>query len=74
MFRLSNDEWFRRSLFTGSIAAHDKEGGLLVPATLPFWLKPTSTLGLFSVMMFIESLHLFAMPSILGPHRRSANR
>ena len=40
---------------------------VLVPATLPFWLKPLSTLGLLSVTMFIERSHLFVIPPILAP-------
>src|SRR5262245_34936771 len=31
-----------------------RNGRLLVPATVPFWLKPSSTFGLFSLTMFIE--------------------
>src|SRR5215468_9523841 len=48
--------------------------GILVPATVPFWLKPSSTFGLFSVTMFIERSPGFAIPSILGPLRRGADR
>ena len=44
-----------------------RSGGILVPATVPFWLKPASTFGLFSVTMFIERSPGFAMPSILAP-------
>src|SRR5215831_2145723 len=44
-----------------------RKRGLLVPATVPFWLKPASTLGLFSVTMFIEHSPGFALPSILAP-------
>src|SRR5262249_11463005 len=40
---------------------------VLVPATVPFWLKPFSTFGLFSVTMFIERSPGFAIPSILAP-------
>jgi hypothetical protein len=40
---------------------------ILVPATLPFWLKPLSTFGLFSLTMFIEHSPVFAMPPILAP-------
>ena len=47
--------------------AHDKERGVLVPATVPFWLKPASTFGLFSLTMFIERSPGFALPSILAP-------
>ena len=51
-----------------------RKRGLLVPATVPFWLKPASTLGLFSVTMFIEHSPGFAIPSILVPLRRGADR
>jgi hypothetical protein len=44
-----------------------RSGGILVPATLPFWLKPGSTFGLFSLTMFIERSPGFAIPSILAP-------
>src|SRR5262244_1226920 len=51
-----------------------RKRGLLVPATVPFWLKPASTFGLFSVTMFIEHSPGFAIPSILVPLRRGADR
>ncbi len=44
-----------------------KKQRVLVPATVPFWLKPASTFGLFSVTMFIERSPGFAIPSILAP-------
>ena len=44
-----------------------RKGGILVPATVPFWLKPHSTFGLFSLTMFIERSPGFALPSILAP-------
>ena len=44
-----------------------RSGEVLVPATVPFWLKPSSTFGLFSLTMFIERSPGFAMPSILAP-------
>ena len=44
-----------------------RNGRVLVPATVPFWPKPASTFGLFSVTMFIERSPGFAMPSILAP-------
>jgi hypothetical protein len=44
-----------------------RKRGVLVPATVPFWLKPASTFGLFSVTMFIERSPGFAIPSILAP-------
>jgi hypothetical protein len=44
-----------------------RKRGVLVPATVPFWLKPSSTFGLFSVTMFIERSPGFAIPSILAP-------
>src|SRR5215471_9920214 len=44
-----------------------RNGKVLVPATVPFWPKPTSTFGLFSVTMFIERSPGFAIPSILAP-------
>src|SRR5215475_9806415 len=47
-----------------------RKGGVLVPATVPFWLKPCSTFGLFSVTMFIERSPGFALPSILNRTRR----
>jgi hypothetical protein len=46
-----------------------RKRGVLVPATVPFWLKPVSTFGLFSVTMFIERSPGFAIPSILAPLR-----
>ncbi len=51
-----------------------RKEGVLVPATVPFWLKPSSTFGLFSLTMFIERSPGFAIPSILAPLRRSADR
>ena len=51
-----------------------RKRGVLVPATVPFWLKPASTFGLFSVTMFIERSPGFAIPSILVPLRRGADR
>src|SRR3989442_1415446 len=44
-----------------------RKEGVLVPATVPFWPKPASTFGLFSVTMFIERSPGFAIPSILAP-------
>src|SRR2546430_4852675 len=44
-----------------------RSGGILVPATVPFWLKPGSTFGLFSLTMCIERSPGFAIPSILAP-------
>jgi len=41
---------------------------VLVPATLPFWLKPFSIFGLLSVTMFIEHSHVFTIPLILAPN------
>ena len=35
-----------------------------VPAPVPFWLKPGSILGLVLITTFIESSHLFTIPSI----------
>ena len=35
-----------------------------VPAPAPFWLKPISILGLVRITTFIESSHLFTIPSI----------
>jgi hypothetical protein len=51
-----------------------RKRGILVPAPVPFWLKPSSTFGLFSVTMFIERSPEFAIPSILVPLRRGADR
>jgi hypothetical protein len=51
-----------------------KKGRLLVPATVPFWLKPASTLGLLSMTMFLERSPGFALPSILAPLRLCADR
>src|SRR6266446_1251822 len=51
-----------------------RKRGVLVPATVPFWLKPSSTFGLFSATMFIERSPGFAIPSILVPLRRGAVR
>jgi len=45
------------------------EGGTPVPATVPFWPKPVSILGLFIFTAFIESAHVFTIPSI-QPHLR----
>src|SRR6266853_1725696 len=44
-----------------------RNGEILVPATVPFWLKPCSTFGLFAMTMFIERSPGFAMPAILAP-------
>jgi hypothetical protein len=44
-----------------------RNGRILVPATVPFWPKPASTFGLFSLTMFIERSPGFAIPSILAP-------
>src|SRR5499427_3809084 len=44
-----------------------RNGKVLVPTTVPFWPKPSSTFGLFSVTMFIERSPGFALPSILAP-------
>src|SRR5712664_489713 len=35
-----------------------------VPATVPFWHKPVSTFGLSLLTTFIESSHVFTIPSI----------
>ena len=35
-----------------------------VPATVPFWLKPVSILGLLLITTFIESSHMLTIPSI----------
>jgi hypothetical protein len=35
-----------------------------VPTPVPFWLKPLSILGLVLITTFIESAHLFTIPSI----------
>ena len=40
-----------------------------VPATVPFWLKPLSIFGLLLFTTFIESSHVFTIPSI-QPHLR----
>ena len=44
-----------------------RNGKVLVPATVPFWPKPASTFGLFSVTMCIKRSPGFAIPSILAP-------
>src|SRR6266487_5913733 len=51
-----------------------RNGRVLVPATVPFWLKPASTFGLLSLTMFIERSPGFAIPSILAPLRLDADR
>src|SRR5882724_11250324 len=51
-----------------------RKGRVLVPATVPFWLKPASTFGLLSLTMFIERSPGFAIPSILAPLRLDADR
>src|SRR2546427_12316106 len=51
-----------------------RKGRILVPATVPFWLKPASTFGLLSMTMFIERSPGFAIPSILAPLRLDADR
>src|SRR6266436_5567987 len=51
-----------------------RKGRVLVPATVPFWLKPASTFGLLSLTMFIERSPGFAIPSILAPLRLGADR
>jgi hypothetical protein len=35
-----------------------------VPAPVPFWRKPVSIFGLLLITTFIESSHLFTIPSI----------
>ena len=35
-----------------------------VPAPVPFWLKPLSIFGLVLITTFIESSHVFTIPSI----------
>ena len=35
-----------------------------VPAPVPFWRKPLSILGLLLITTFIESSHVFTIPSI----------
>jgi hypothetical protein len=40
-----------------------------VPAPVPFWLKPVSILGLSLLTTFLESSHVFTIPSI-QPHLR----
>ena len=40
-----------------------------VPAPVPFWPKPVSILGLLLITTFIESSHVFTIPSI-QPHLR----
>ena len=44
-----------------------RNGKVLVPAPVPFWPKPASTFGLFSVTMLIKRSPGFALPSILAP-------
>jgi hypothetical protein len=51
-----------------------RTGGVLVPATLPFWLTPSSTCGLLSVTMVLTRSPGFALPSLLAPLRRGADR
>jgi hypothetical protein len=56
-----------------------------VPATVPFWLKPVSILGLLLITTFIERSRVFTLPSIQpllrlmladtpSPHGLGANR
>ena len=40
-----------------------------VPTPVPFWLKPGSIFGLSLLTTFIESSHVFTIPSI-QPHLR----
>jgi hypothetical protein len=40
------------------------EHGTPVPTTVPFWPKPLSIFGLFLLTTFIESSHMFTIPSI----------
>ena len=35
-----------------------------LPAPVPFWLKPVSIFGLVLITTFIESSHVFTIPSI----------
>ena len=35
-----------------------------VPAPVPFWRKPLSIFGLVLITTFIESAHVFTLPSI----------
>ena len=49
-----------------SMTGYDRDP---VPAPVPFWLKPISIFGLFLFTTFIESSHVFTIPSI-QPHLR----
>ena len=57
----------RGKLHRSRVMPMTRKATLLVPATLPLWLKPFSTFGLFSMTMFIERSPVFAIPPILGP-------
>ena len=75
MFRLSHTRMGVGALCPPvALLPMTRKGRVLVPATVPFWLKPASTFGLFSVTMFIERSPGFAIPSILVPLRRGADR
>ena len=43
--------------------------GIPVPTTVTFWRQPLSIFGLFLLTTFIESSHVFTVPSI-QPHLR----
>ncbi len=44
------------------------------PVTVPVWLEPVSIFGSLRLTMFIESLHVLAIPSTLAPLRLDAGR
>jgi hypothetical protein len=46
-----------------------RDEAALVPATVPFWLKPVSFFGLSRFTMFIKSSHMLTLPSTLAPLR-----
>jgi hypothetical protein len=56
-----------RSVHRERVMPMTRKGGLLVPATVPCWLKPRRTFGLFAVTMCIERSPGFAMPPLLAP-------
>src|SRR5262249_10627696 len=53
----------------GALAVHDRVLSRLCTRSSAFWLKPSSILGLSLITTFIESSHVFTIPSI-QPHLR----
>ena len=53
----------------GALGVHDKVLSRLCTRSSAFWLKPSSIFGLSLITTFIESSHVFTIPSIQPPLR-----